>query len=82
MGKRLPCLSRTRPGAADGGLPQGRTTLIPGTAGAAKMVLAARFLVEGVRIAREAGVFVTFEESPADIRAICARLVGTSPHGR
>jgi KaiC/GvpD/RAD55 family RecA-like ATPase len=53
---------------ADGGLPQGRTTLVSGTAGSAKTVLAAQFLVEGVRIAREAGVFVTFEESPADIR--------------
>ena len=52
----------------NGGLPQGRTTLISGTAGSAKTVLAAQFLAEGIRTRREAGVFVTFEESPDDIR--------------
>ncbi len=52
---------------AQGGLPRGRTTLVAGTAGSAKTVFAAQFLAEG--IARgEAGVFVTFEESPSDIR--------------
>ena len=52
---------------ADGGLPAGRTTLVAGTAGSAKTVFAAQFLTEG--IARgEAGVFVTFEEPPADLR--------------
>jgi circadian clock protein KaiC len=59
---------------AHGGLPQGRTTLVAGTAGSAKTVLAAQFLVEGIRQAGEAGVFVTFEEPPADIRANMAGL--------
>jgi circadian clock protein KaiC len=52
---------------AEGGLPAGRTTLVAGTAGSAKTVFAAQFLAEG--IARgEPGVFVTFEETPADLR--------------
>ena len=50
-----------------GGIPIGRTTLVSGSAGSAKTVLAMQFLVEGVKQAGEAGVFVTFEESPADI---------------
>jgi circadian clock protein KaiC len=52
---------------ANGGLPQGRSTLVSGTAGSAKTVFACQFLAEGVR-AGQGGVFVTFEESPADIR--------------
>ncbi len=53
---------------SDGGLPRGRTTLLSGTSGSAKTVLAAQFLIEGIRQASEAGVFVTFEEPPTDIR--------------
>jgi circadian clock protein KaiC len=53
---------------AHGGLPMGRTTLVSGTAGSAKTVFAAQFLVEGIRRDGGAGVFVTLEESPADIR--------------
>ncbi|MCS7003368.1 MAG: circadian clock protein KaiC, partial [Dehalococcoidia bacterium] len=51
-----------------GGFPRGRTTLVSGTAGSAKTVLAAQFLATGARTEGEASVFVTFEESPADIR--------------
>jgi circadian clock protein KaiC len=52
---------------ADGGLPLNRATLVAGTAGSAKTVFAAHFLAAG--IARgEPGVFVTFEDSVADIR--------------
>ena len=54
---------------AEGGLPEGRATLIAGTAGSGKTVFATQFLIEGVRQAGEAGVFVTFEDSPADIRS-------------
>ncbi|MBF0158637.1 MAG: circadian clock protein KaiC [Magnetococcales bacterium] len=53
---------------AQGGLPKGRTTLLAGTAGSAKTVFAAQFLAEGLRKHDENGVFVTFEEPPADIR--------------
>ncbi len=51
-----------------GGLPKGRTTLISGTAGSAKTVFAAQFLAEGIRQFDQPGVFVTFEETPDDIR--------------
>jgi circadian clock protein KaiC len=53
---------------AKGGLPKNRTTLVSGTAGSGKTVFAIQFLAEGIRTAGEAGVFVTFEESAADIR--------------
>ncbi len=51
-----------------GGLPKNRTTLLAGTTGSAKTVFACQFLAEGIRKAGENGVFVTFEESPEDIR--------------
>ncbi|HEV8217423.1 MAG TPA: ATPase domain-containing protein, partial [Gemmatimonadaceae bacterium] len=54
---------------ARGGLPGGRTTLISGTAGSGKTVFAVQFLVAGIETANEPGVFVTFEESAADIRS-------------
>src|SRR5688500_796341 len=52
---------------AEGGLPEGRSTLVVGTAGSAKTVFAMQFLLEGVARG-ENGVFVTFEESPEDLR--------------
>ncbi len=51
-----------------GGLPIGRATLVSGTAGSAKTIFAAQFLAEGIAKYGEPGVFVTFEESPQDIR--------------
>ena len=51
-----------------GGLPRGRSTLVSGSSGSGKTVFAAQFLVEGIRKSGQPGVFVTFEESPADIR--------------
>ncbi len=53
---------------ANGGLPRNRSTLVSGTSGSAKTVFAAQFLAAGVAKAGESGVFVTFEESPDDIR--------------
>ncbi len=53
---------------SNGGLPEGRTTLVSGTSGSAKTVFACQFLAEGIINSDEAGVFVTFEESPDDIR--------------
>jgi circadian clock protein KaiC len=50
-----------------GGLPKNRTTLISGTAGSGKTVFAMQFLAAGIERG-ENGVFVTFEESAADIR--------------
>ena len=53
---------------AKGGLPEKRTTLLSGTAGSGKTVFAIQFLAAGIRDGDEHGVFVTFEESAADIR--------------
>jgi circadian clock protein KaiC len=53
---------------AKGGLPRNRTTLVSGTAGSGKTVFATQFLAAGIQDANENGVFITFEESPSDIR--------------
>lgn len=58
---------------AEGGLPLRRTTLVSGTAGSGKTVFAMQFLAAGIERG-EHGVFVTFEESPADIRANMANF--------
>ena len=52
----------------NGGMPEGRVTLVSGTSGGGKTVFAAQFIAAGIEERQEAGVFVTFEESPADIR--------------
>ncbi len=52
----------------DGGLPEGRTVLVAGSAGSGKTIFAMQFLAEGIRNSNEHGVFVTFEEQPHDIR--------------
>jgi circadian clock protein KaiC len=52
---------------AEGGLPKNRTTLLSGTAGSGKTVFAVQFLAAGIASGQH-GVFVTFEESPRDIR--------------
>lgn len=50
-----------------GGLPIGRTTLVSGTSGTGKTLLAIQFLYNGISNFDDAGIFVTFEESPNDI---------------
>ena len=52
---------------SEGGLPEGRTTLIAGTAGSGKTIFASQFLAEGIRQGQN-GVFVTFEEPPKMLR--------------
>jgi circadian clock protein KaiC len=54
---------------AHGGLPAGRTTLVAGTAGSAKTLFAAQYLAGGITEHAEPGVFITFEETPEDIRS-------------
>ena len=56
-----------------GGFTRGRTTLVSGTSGSAKTVFAVQYLTEGIEKFDESGVFVTFEESPADI---CKNMMG------
>src|SRR6202046_5681323 len=50
-----------------GGLPAGRPTLISGGPGCGKTLLATTFLVNGAVMFGEPGVFMTFEESGADL---------------
>jgi circadian clock protein KaiC len=52
-----------------GGLPAGRPTLVCGTAGAGKTMLAAEFLVRGATEFGEPGVFMLFEENAAELIA-------------
>lgn len=50
-----------------GGLPIYRTTLVSGTSGTGKTLFSVQFLYNGITQFNEPGIFVTFEESPADI---------------
>jgi circadian clock protein KaiC len=51
----------------EGGLPQGRPTLICGSAGCGKTLFAIEFLVKGITEYDEPGVFMSFEESAKDL---------------
>ena len=68
----------------EGGLPKGRTTLICGSAGCGKTVLAMEFLVRDATEFHEPGVFIAFEETEKelgqnvafmgfDLQTLCAR---------
>ncbi len=50
-----------------GGLPQGRPTLVCGSAGCGKTLLAMEFLVRGINEYGEPGVFFSFEETAAEL---------------
>lgn len=50
-----------------GGLPKGRTSLICGSAGCGKTLLAMEFLVRGATQYNEPGVFVAFEETDKEL---------------
>lgn len=50
-----------------GGLPAGRPILVCGSAGCGKTLLALQFLVKGITEYNEPGVFMSFEESSADL---------------
>jgi circadian clock protein KaiC len=50
-----------------GGLPEGRPILICGSAGCGKTMLAMEFLVRGATLYGEPGVFMTFEETAAEL---------------
>lgn len=57
-----------------GGLPAGRPTLVCGGAGCGKTLLAMEFLVHGALEYGEPGVFMTFEETSADLAKNVASL--------
>src|SRR5262245_29539626 len=51
----------------EGGFPTGRPTLICGTAGCGKTLMALEFLVRGATEFGEPGVFVAFEETAEEL---------------
>jgi len=57
-----------------GGLPQGRPTLVCGSAGSGKTMLAMEFLIRGVLQYGEPGVFMAFEETSQDLTQNVASL--------
>jgi circadian clock protein KaiC len=58
----------------DGGLPKGRPTLLCGSAGCGKTLLAMQFLCRGAVDSGEPGVFVAFEETVADLTTNIASI--------
>ncbi len=57
-----------------GGLPKGRSTLVCGSAGCGKTLLAMEFLVRGATQFNEPGVFMAFEETAQDLTQNVASL--------
>jgi circadian clock protein KaiC len=57
-----------------GGLPKGRPTLVCGSAGCGKTLLAMEFLVRGATQFNEPGVFMAFEETAKDLTKNFASL--------
>src|SRR2546423_10632148 len=51
----------------DGGFPRGRPTLVCGSAGCGKTLLAMEFLVRGAMEFNEPGVFMAFEETASEL---------------
>jgi len=58
----------------EGGLPQGRPTLICGSAGCGKTLMGIEFLVRGVLTYNEPGVLMAFEETAEELAANVASL--------
>jgi circadian clock protein KaiC len=58
----------------EGGLPLGRPTLVCGSAGCGKTLLAIEFLVRGIQEHDEPGVLMTFEETADELAANVASL--------
>src|SRR5579885_1477227 len=77
---RLPHLAKVSSGirgldeVSGGGLPKGRPTLVCGGTGTGKTLLAMEFLVRGATDHGEPGVFVSFEERPAELAANVSSL--------
>jgi circadian clock protein KaiC len=57
-----------------GGLPQGRPSLVCGSAGCGKSLFATEFLVRGIMQYDDPGVLMTFEETAGDIKKNVASL--------
>ncbi len=58
----------------EGGLPRGRPTLICGSAGCGKTLLAMEFITRGITEFNEPGVFMAFEENADELAVNVASL--------
>lgn len=58
----------------EGGFPKSRTMLVAGACGTGKSIFSMQFLYNGVTQHQEPGVFVTFDESPENIRSDMLRF--------
>jgi circadian clock protein KaiC len=58
----------------EGGLPRNRPTLVCGSAGCGKTLLAMEFIIRGITEFHEPGVFMTFEETAEDLATNVASL--------
>jgi circadian clock protein KaiC len=58
----------------EGGLPEGRPTLVCGGPGCGKTLLAMEFIVKGAALYNEPGVFMAFEEKAEELTANVASL--------
>lgn len=58
----------------EGGFPKNRTMLVAGACGTGKSIFSMQFLYNGVTQHQEPGVFVTFDESPENIRSDMLRF--------
>jgi circadian clock protein KaiC len=58
----------------EGGIPEGRPTLVCGSAGSGKTLLSLEFIVRGATQFNEAGVFMAFEEKAEELIANTASL--------
>lgn len=78
--KPLEGLQKERTGIAGfdeitgGGVPQGRPTLVCGSAGAGKTLFAIEFLVKGAMLYDQPGVFMSFEENEQELTTNVASL--------
>lgn len=76
----LKTLPKTRTGIngldeiTEGGLPQGRPTLICGGPGCGKTLMSVEFLVRGATLSNEPGIFMAFEEKAEELTANVASL--------
>ena len=77
VGRNLPKSKTGIPGLDEitfGGLPKGRPTLVCGSAGCGKTLLAMEFLIRGALQYNEPGVFMAFEETAEDLAENVASL--------
>ncbi len=79
-GRELKALEKTPTGitgldeVTNGGFPKGRPTLVCGSAGCGKTLLAMEFLVRGATEYGEPGVFMSFEENERELSSNVASL--------